>query len=64
MSLKHSIIISFLIAVSYGIIIEILQGVLTVNRKAELLDAILNSLGSLTAAVVVALNKKRLNFLK
>lgn len=62
--LKQSIIISFFIAVFYGIIIEILQGVLTENRSPELADALFNSFGSFTATIVVYLNRKRLNFIK
>lgn len=64
MSLKHATMISFFIAVFYGIIIEILQGVLTLNRRPELLDALFNSVGSFGAIMVVILNKKRLNFTK
>lgn len=64
LKLKFSIIISFVIAVIYGIIIEILQGQLTENRKSEFADVLFNSLGSLTAAILVFLNRKRLNFIK
>jgi len=62
--LKRSIIISFVIAVFYGIIIEVLQGVLTENRRPELADALFNSFGSFVATIVVYLNRKRLNFIK
>ncbi|WP_299517995.1 VanZ family protein, partial [uncultured Flavobacterium sp.] len=50
---KRSLVISFVIAVFYGIIIEILQGVLTENRKPEFADALVNSFGSLVATIVV-----------
>lgn len=63
-NLKHSVVISFVTAVFYGIIIEILQGVLTENRSPELADALFNTFGSFTAALVVVLNRKRLNFIK
>ena len=63
-SLKNAIIISFLLAVFYGIIIELLQGVLTENRKPEVADVFSNSFGSLVATIVVLLNRKRLNFIK
>lgn len=62
--LKHSMVISFVIAVFYGIIIEVLQGVFTENRRPELADALSNSLGSFVATIVVFLNRKRLNFIK
>ncbi|HRE76204.1 MAG TPA: VanZ family protein [Flavobacterium sp.] len=61
---KRSLVISFVIAVFYGIIIEILQGVLTENRKPEFADALVNSFGSLVATIVVFLNRERLNFIK
>jgi VanZ family protein len=57
-------VISFVIAVFYGIIIEVLQGVFTENRRPELADALSNSLGSFVATIVVFLNRKRLNFIK
>jgi VanZ family protein len=62
--LKHSMVISFVIAVFYGIIIEVLQGVFTENRRPELADAISNSLGSFAATIIVFINRKRLNFIK
>lgn len=62
--IKRSIVISFVTAVFYGIIIEILQGVLTENRKPEFADVLFNCFGSLTATIVLFLNRKRLNFIK
>jgi VanZ family protein len=61
---NYAIIISFVMAVCYGIIIEILQGVLTENRKPEVADALANSFGSFVATIVVYLNRKRLNSIK
>ena len=63
-SIKRSIVISFVIAVFYGIIIEVLQGVLTESRRPELADVLFNSFGSFVATIVVFLNRKRLNFIK
>lgn len=63
-SIKRAIVISFVIAVFYGIIIEILQGVLTENRRPELADVLFNSFGSFVATIVIFLNRKRLNFIK
>lgn len=62
--IKYSLVISFMSAVFYGIIIEILQGILTENRKPEFADVLFNSIGSLAATIVVFLNRKRLNFIK
>lgn len=43
-----ALLLVFLISLFYGIIIEILQSVLTINRSAELLDILANMLGVLT----------------
>lgn len=59
-----TIFISILIAVFYGIIIEGMQEAFTSTRRAEWGDVVFNSLGSLTAALLLYLNRKRLNFLK
>lgn len=42
-----------LAVVIYGIIIEVLQGVLTKNREADVYDAIANSCGALVALVII-----------
>lgn len=62
-SLKNAIIISFLLAVFYGMVIELLQGVLTENRKPELADGLANTFGAFVATIVIAFNRKRLNFI-
>lgn len=36
-------------AILYGIIIEVLQSVVTLNREADVLDAVANSIGACTA---------------
>lgn len=59
-----TIFISILIAVFYGIIIEGMQEAFTIARRAEWGDVMFNSLGSLTASLLLFLNRKRLNFLK
>lgn len=59
-----AIFISILIAVFYGIVIEGMQEAFTSTRKAEWGDVMFNSLGSLSAALVLFLNSERLNFLK
>ena len=42
-----------LLAVVYGIIIEILQGVATTDRHPDLLDVLANSLGALFGSFTV-----------
>ncbi|MFD2908975.1 VanZ family protein [Flavobacterium ardleyense] len=41
------------VAIIYGIIIEVLQGVLTQNRQADIYDALANSGGALLALLVI-----------
>lgn len=40
-------------SIIYGIIIEILQGVLTQNRQADVYDALANSAGAFLALLVI-----------
>ncbi len=42
----------FLSAVILGVIIEILQGLLTTNRQADVWDAVANSFGALIGALI------------
>ena len=42
----------FLFAVSYGIIIEVLQHTLTVSREGDIWDALANTIGALTGILV------------
>lgn len=41
-----------ILLIIYGIIIEVLQGVLTTNRQADFYDVIANSIGVLTAVLL------------
>lgn len=61
---KKTLISSILLAIFYGMIIELLQGVLTSNREPEIKDVLFNSLGSLTAAFLLFKNRERLIFQK
>lgn len=45
-------------AIVYGIIIEVLQGVFTVNREADVFDALANSLGAILAYLIFPFFKK------
>ena len=51
--LKKVIVKLILLAVIYGIIIEILQGVATIDRDPDLLDVLANSLGTLFGSFTV-----------
>ena len=50
--IKYSLLI-VVIAIVFGIIIEILQGVLTQNRQADVYDALANSAGAFLALLVI-----------
>jgi len=58
LKIKNPILLAFLIATIYGILIEVLQGQLTMSRVTELYDAIANTLGALTTALVLKLRLK------
>jgi VanZ family protein len=47
------LVISLLIAVFYGLVIELMQELFTVNRKAELSDVIANVSGALMAFFII-----------
>ncbi|WP_460220025.1 VanZ family protein [Psychroserpens sp. MEBiC05023] len=50
---KRSMILSAGIAIGYGIIIEVLQFVLTTHRSFDVFDAVANTLGALLAVMVL-----------
>lgn len=47
----------FLVSVTYGILIEILQEVFTTTRKADIMDVLANAIGGLIAVIGLALYK-------
>lgn len=49
--IKHLFLL-FLSAVVLGVIIEILQGLLTTNRQSDVWDAVANSFGALIGALI------------
>lgn len=57
---KHNVYIIFLVII-YGIIIEILQFLLTKNREADINDAIANSFGAITGFVFLRIVKNKKN---
>ena len=52
--------LSVLFAIIFGILIEVLQGVLTQSRQMELNDVIANTIGAIIAAIVILSLKKGL----
>lgn len=52
-SIWKAILSATVFAVVYGIIIEVLQLKITLNREGDMLDAIANSLGALIGAGIV-----------
>ena len=57
--IKYDLLI-VLIAIVYGIIIEVLQGVLTVTRQADFYDALANSLGAFLGFVCLYCMKNKI----
>jgi VanZ family protein len=51
----------FLVSVTYGIVIEIVQEVFTKTRKADIMDVLANAIGGLIAVIGFLLYK---NFLQ
>ena len=49
----------FLVAMSYGLIIEVLQEILTNTRQADFYDFLANTIGALTALVVLFFYKNK-----
>lgn len=56
-----ALIYASVIAVAFGIIIEVLQEILTETRSADLLDVLANSLGVFMAACSLLLKKQKLS---
>jgi len=56
-NLKKSLIITVVLTISFGIVIELCQSILTTHRNFELLDIFANVMGTLTIAIF--LNSKK-----
>ena len=48
-------------SIIYGSLIEMAQGVFTTTRKADIMDVLANTLGSILAVVVILLDLKFLS---
>ena len=55
---RHSIIIAFVVAITYGIILEVLQGRFTAGRDSSLMDIVANSAGVTIVALILTFKKK------
>jgi len=53
MKLQKALLIMCIATIIFGIVIEVLQYAITVDRMADLFDALANSLGSLCGAVLM-----------
>lgn len=55
---KSAIFNAVLLAVIFGIILEVLQGTLTTHRSADIYDAIANTLGALLMGALLLVKRK------
>ena len=58
LQLKHKILISALSVILYGIIIEVLQQVMTSYRTLDVYDVLANTLGVVFATIIIMFRKK------
>lgn len=54
-----ALVIAFIASISFGVIMEILQGVLTENRQSDINDVVANTIGAILALLMLVLIKKR-----
>ena len=55
---RTALIYAVVLSVIFGIVIEILQGVVTTYRSSDINDVFANSFGAILAAVVIAVKNK------
>jgi len=53
-----AIVYASVLSIIFGIIIEVLQGSITVSRHTDIYDAIANTLGVLIMVIILLINKK------
>lgn len=53
-----TIFLVFLLSFLYGISVEIMQGLFTATRKADLFDVLANTSGALTAGIAIVIYQK------
>jgi VanZ family protein len=57
-SMKNSIFYTILFATGYGILMEILQNLLTESRESDIYDIVANFLGIIFGAISISIYKK------
>jgi VanZ family protein len=63
-NLWKPLLMSFLLSFSFGIGIEIAQGLFTTSRKGDLLDILANTAGAMLAVCMIGLYKKYSSLVK
>ena len=58
LKIKSKLFYAFIIAASYGFLMELLQKLLTTGRQYDLYDALANAFGAVIAIVVITIFKK------
>ncbi|WP_082935826.1 VanZ family protein [Tamlana sp. s12] len=58
MANKPAVYYALILAVVFGIIIEVLQGTLTVSRSLDVYDMVANTLGALLASLILLVKNK------
>ncbi|MEP3838280.1 MAG: VanZ family protein [Algibacter sp.] len=53
LKIKKALLYAFIFAVSFGIVIEVLQDTMTASRALDVYDALANTLGALIASTVL-----------
>lgn len=55
---KSSLVLASLLSIGFGLIIEILQGIVSIHRTTEVFDLVANCLGVLTMAFIINAKKQ------
>ena len=55
---KSSLVLASLLSIGFGLIIEILQGIVSIHRTTEVYDLVANCLGVLTMAFIINAKKE------
>ncbi|MFN3756305.1 MAG: VanZ family protein [Flavobacterium sp.] len=63
-SFYKRVLLSFVFSVVYGIIIEVLQEVLTDTRRFEWADIVANATGAIISLLLISVLRSKVNFLK
>jgi len=54
----HPLVFAAIVAIIYGIILEVLQGQLTSNRKLDLMDVVANTIGVTIVSILIVVRNK------